>query len=159
MQIILPTIFLIGLTNIIGIQILVPLGKEKEVFYSVAGGGVIDLAACLLLIPSYSVVGAAISNLLAELMVFILQIYYVSKFRSKVDVVNALGSVEYGKIFLAILVAMGVAWQCKSVAWKDFFVLLLSGTVFFAVYGVGLYVLKEEFFIELLEPIKRKLRK
>lgn len=39
MQIIMPTIFLIGLTNIIGLQILVPLGKEKEVFYSVVGGG------------------------------------------------------------------------------------------------------------------------
>ena len=39
MQIILPTIFLIGITTVIGIQILVPLGKEKEVFYSVTVGG------------------------------------------------------------------------------------------------------------------------
>lgn len=156
MQIILPTIFLIGLTNIIGIQILVPLGKEKEVFYSVAGGGIVDLIACFLLIPGYAVVGAAISNLLAELTVFLLQVYYVNQCRDKVDVTKAFGCVEYGKIFLAIIVAMGVAWQCKSIAWKDFYVLLLSGTLFFAVYGLGLYMMKEKFFMELLMPIKEK---
>lgn len=159
MQIILPTIFLIGLTTVIGIQVLVPLGKEKDVFYSVAFGGVVDLAACLLLIPRYAVVGAAISNLLAELTVFVLQIYYVRQCKDKVNIVKALGRVEYGKIFLAILVSMAVSWPCNSLVWKDFFVLLLSGTVFFAVYGICLYVLKEKFFMELLEPIRKKLRK
>lgn len=159
MQFILPTIFLIGLTNVIGIQVLVPLGKEKEVFYSVAGGGVIDLAACLLLIPGYAVVGAAISNLLAELTVFVLQIYFVRQCRDKVNVVKALGSVEYGKIFLAILVSMAVAWPCTSLAWKDFFVLLLSGSVFFAVYGICLYAMKEPFLMELLIPIKNRFNR
>ena len=134
-----------------------PLGKEKEVFCSVAGGGIVDLATGLLLIPSYSVVGAAISNLLAELTVFALQVYYVSKCRDKVDVAKALRSVEYGKIFLAIMAAVGVAWQCKSLARKDFFVLFLSGTVFFAVYGICLHILKEQFFMKLWEPILRKI--
>lgn len=158
MQIVLPTIFLIGLTTVIGIQVLVPLGKEKEVFYSVSFGGVVDLAACLFLIPGYAVVGAAISNLLAELTVFVLQIYYVRQCKDKVNVAKALRRVEYGKILLAIVAAMGVAWQCKSIAWKDFFVLLLSGTIFFAVYGIFLYVLKETFFMEMLIPIKEKFK-
>ncbi len=159
MQIILPTIFLIGLTNIIGIQILVPLGKEKEVFYSVAGGGVVDLAACFLLIPGYAVVGAAISNLLAELTVFLIQINFVNKCRDVVNVTKALESIEYDKIFLAIMLAVGASWQTKSMAWKDFFVLLLSGTIFFGVYGLGLYKMKEEFFMELIKPIRKKLHR
>ena len=33
MQIIMPTLLLIGLTNIMGIQMLVPLGREKTVLY------------------------------------------------------------------------------------------------------------------------------
>lgn len=156
MQIIMPTIFLIGLTNIIGLQILVPLGKEKEVFYSVVGGGVVDLLACLILIPHYSVVGAAVGNLLAEATVFVLQIYYVKKYRDKVNIAVALSSVEYGKIFLAILVASIFSWQCKSLNWNDFLVLLLSGTIFFSVYGICLYSVKEKFFMELLKPIKDK---
>ncbi len=156
MQIIMPTIFLIGLTNIIGLQVLVPLGKEKEVFYSVVGGGIVDLLACLILIPHYSVVGAAVGNLLAEATVFVLQIYYVKKYRDKVDIAVALRSVEYGKIFLAIGVASMATWQCKALNWKDFFVLILAGTMFFTVYGICLYLVKEKLFLELLVPLKRK---
>ena len=37
MQIIMPTVLFIGITNVLGIQILVPLGKEKLVFYSEIG--------------------------------------------------------------------------------------------------------------------------
>ena len=156
MQIVLPTIVLIGLTTVIGIQVLVPLGKEKEVFYSVAGGGVVDLAACLLLIPEYAVVGAAVSNLLAELTVFMLQIYYVRQCRDKVNIVKALENVEYGKIFLAIIAAMAVAWQCRTLAWKDFYILILSGTLFFTVYGICLYMVREKFFMDLLVPLRNR---
>lgn len=33
MQIIMPTLLLIGITNVIGIQIMVPMGKEKHVLF------------------------------------------------------------------------------------------------------------------------------
>lgn len=159
MQIVLPTILLIGLTDVIGLQVLVPLGKEKEVFYSVVGGGIVDLIACLLLIPRFAVVGAAISNLLAEFTVLVLQIYFVRKYGDKINIVAALNCVEYGKIFLAIAAATGVVWQCRTLEWNDFFVLLLSGSVFFVVYGICLYIVRESFFMELLSPIKARLQK
>ena len=158
LQIVLPTILLIGLTNIIGLQVLVPLGKEKEVFFSVVGGGITDLIACSVLVPYYGVVGAALSNLLAEFTVLVLQVYYAGKSKDKINIDAALKHVEYGKILLAIIVAAGVAWQCKTLAWSDFFVLLFSGTVFFSVYAVCLYIVRERFFIELLEPLMRKLK-
>ena len=158
MQIVLPTILLIGLTNIIGLQVLVPLGKEKEVFFSVVGGGITDLIACFVLIPYYGVIGAALSNLLAEFTVLVLQVYYAGKSRDKINIDAALKHVEYGKILLAIIVAAGVAWQCKTLTWSDFFVLLFSGTVFFSVYAICLYIVRESFFIELTEPLIRKLK-
>ena len=159
MQIILPTLLLIGLTNIIGLQVLIPLGKEKEVFYSVVGGGIVDLIACFALIPSYGVVGTAASNLLAELAVFVLQMYYVSKYRDKVNIAAALQCVAYGKIVPSVAAAAGVAWQCRTLVQGDFFVLLISGIVFFIVYGMVLYVLRESFFMELLEPIRKRICK
>lgn len=60
------------------------------------------MLACLILIPHYSVVGAAVGNLLAEATVFVLQIYYVKKYRDKVNITAALSSVEYGKFFLQL---------------------------------------------------------
>lgn len=43
MQIIMPTLLLIGLTNIMGIQMLVPLGREKAVLYSEIAGVIVDV--------------------------------------------------------------------------------------------------------------------
>ena len=43
MQIIAPTILLIGLSNLLGIQVLTPLNKEKQLVYSVVAGALVDL--------------------------------------------------------------------------------------------------------------------
>ena len=51
MQIIMPTLLFIGLTNIMGIQMLVPLGKEKYVLYSEIAGAIVDLVLNAILIP------------------------------------------------------------------------------------------------------------
>jgi len=156
MQIILPTIFLIGLTNVIGIQVLVPLGKEKEVFYSVSIGDVIDLAACLLLISAYAVVGAAISNLLAEFTVLVVQLYYAFRCEEKAGIPVALQHVEYGKILLSIGAVLYMANFCRELLRNYFFALAVSGLAFFSIYGVGLYILKLEFCMTLLAPLKIK---
>ena len=51
MQIIMPTLLFIGLTNILGIQILIPLGKERYVLYSTIIGALVDLILNAILIP------------------------------------------------------------------------------------------------------------
>ena len=51
MQVIMPTLLFIGLTNIMGIQMLVPLGKEKVVLYSEIAGMIVDIILNALLIP------------------------------------------------------------------------------------------------------------
>ena len=79
MQIIMPTLFFIGLTNIMGMQILVPLGKENIVLYSEIVGAVVDLAINYILIPKYASAGAAIGTLVAEIAVWIVQYIYLRK--------------------------------------------------------------------------------
>ena len=74
MQIIMPTLILIGFSNICGIQILVPLGLEKQVLYSEIAGAVTDICINLWLIPSMGAKGAAIGTLAAEAVVLLYQI-------------------------------------------------------------------------------------
>ena len=73
MQVIMPTLLFIGLTNVMGIQMLVPLGKEKIVLYSEIAGAVVDLIVNFDLIPRYASVGAAIGTLAAEIVVWVVQ--------------------------------------------------------------------------------------
>ena len=79
MQIIIPTIIFIGLSNITGIQVLTPLGKEKYVLISVVVGAGIDFVWNLLLIPSMGAAGAAVGTLLAEIAVLLVQWYAIRK--------------------------------------------------------------------------------
>lgn len=78
-QILMPTIIMIGLTNIIGIQYLVPLGKEKFVLYSTIVGAIIDIIINIILIPRIGVSGAAISTLTAEFSVLLVQLFFIRK--------------------------------------------------------------------------------
>lgn len=74
MQIIMPTLILIGFSNICGIQILVPLGLEKHVLYSEIAGAVTDIVMNLWLIPVMGAKGAAVGTLIAEAVVLLYQI-------------------------------------------------------------------------------------
>ncbi len=69
-----PTIIFIGMTNIIGIQILYPYGKEMLVIYSTIVAAVVNVVLNLLLIPLWTETGAAISTLIAEFLVLVVQV-------------------------------------------------------------------------------------
>lgn len=77
MKIIMPCVMLIGITNILGMQVLVPLGKEKLVLYSVIGGAVADFIINLVLIPQMGAAGAATGTLVAEFVVLVFQIAFI----------------------------------------------------------------------------------
>ncbi|MCI8664050.1 MAG: flippase [Hungatella sp.] len=77
MQIIMPAVFFIGLTNIIGIQLLVPLGKEKLVVYSTCAGALVNIGFNTYFIPICASAGAALGTVAAELTVLILQLWFI----------------------------------------------------------------------------------
>lgn len=73
MILIMPTLLLIGLTNLMGTQILLPFGKERYVLYSEICGAMVDLTLNIILIPKLASGGAAIGTMIAEIAVFLVQ--------------------------------------------------------------------------------------
>lgn len=71
-----PVIIFIGLSNVLGIQILYPQGKENLVIWSTVGGAIFNFILNLLLIPYCSYTGTAISTFIAELVVLIIQMIW-----------------------------------------------------------------------------------
>lgn len=69
LQILAPIIIFIGVSNVLGIQILYPQGHENIVIFSTAIGAVINFLLNLWLIPKYSQNGAAVATLFAEFVV------------------------------------------------------------------------------------------
>lgn len=152
MQVIMPTLFFIGLTNIMGIQMLVPLGREKVVLYSEIAGAVVDLILNLLLIPSLASTGAAIGTLAAEIMVWIVQFVALRQM-----VGESYRAVRYG--LLALALALGCAASCwvKLMGWGSFLSLLVSAVLFFGVYALVLTLAKEPLVLEIEQTVFGKV--
>lgn len=150
MQIIMPTVFFIGLTNVIGMQILVPLGKEKLVFVSVAVGAIIDLIVNYVTIPVIASSGAALGTLIAEAVVLVVQLWVVRK-----QIRVLFEQVHFLKIFVVVILSSFCSMWIKTLALGNLLSLILSGGIFFAVYGVCLFLLKEPFVIQILTDLKK----
>lgn len=143
MQIIMPTLVFIGLTNIMGIQMLVPMGKEKIVLYSEIAGAIVDLVINILLIPRWASAGAAIGTLVAEIIVWIVQYCALRK-----DIKSAYLTIDYKTILWAIIMAIvGVVWD-KTLSINVFFKLIISAVIFFGIYFGLLMIRKDELTIE-----------
>ena len=68
-QIIAPIILFIGLSNLVGLQILYSQGKENIVILSTLCGAITNFVLNLLLIPHFAQNGAAIATVVAEFVV------------------------------------------------------------------------------------------
>lgn len=152
MQIITPTIILIGITNVLGIQVLVPLGKEKFVLYSEISGALINLVANTLLIPLFASSGAAIGTLVAEAVVLAVQFYVLRK-----TVGRIFAELPYVKIAFALIVAFATTIPIKMFCGlNSFFTLAISAVAFFGFYGLVLYLTREPLITQVCSPILNK---
>lgn len=152
MQIIMPTLLFIGLTNILGIQILVPLGKEKVVLYSEIAGAIVDLIINAALIPKYASTGAAIGTLMAEFVVLIVQYSAL-----KNDVADIFKSIHYFKLIVALIMGSVASLWVKLLGFGSFISLVMSAILFFVVYGAFLLLTKEELVVEVFDQVIGKL--
>lgn len=151
MKIITPIIFFISLTNFIGIQILYPLNKEKIVFYSVIIGAITNFSLNLLLIPKYSQNGAAISTVIAEFSVLVVQIMLGKKYLK----VKLIDSTKLKYLFASII--MGLMVYLTNNLFGNIIVnLFVSIFLGSSVYLLILLILKEELVLEMLKKVFRR---
>lgn len=147
MQIIIPSIIFIGLSNITGIQILTPLKKEKFVLISVIIGAFIDLIINMIFIPPLGSAGAALGTLIAEIMVLVIQGFFLRKFfHSKIFDIR-----EVSKIVLAPIIASIPLLLVYFIF--DFNVLIsliLTSCIYFGTYFILLLLFREEIVFEFL---------
>ena len=131
MRVLMPTVLLIGVTNILGIEIMVPTDRERYVLYSVVAGALIDLILNAVLIPIYSATGAAVSTLIAEAAVLLIQLWFLRR-----EARNVFAGISYGKILLSLLPAALISFWLIRVSWSDFTTLLLAAPLFFGAIGM-----------------------
>lgn len=73
------TIIFISVTNVFGTQYLIPFDKVKQYTISIVSGSVINIISNLILIPTLGGYGAAISAVITEFSVLVVQYIFVRK--------------------------------------------------------------------------------
>ena len=158
MKIIMPTLLFIGITNILGLQILVPLGKERIVLYSEIAGAITDLLLNIILIPKFGASGAAMGTLVAEFVV--LSVQYVALRKQLFDIFI---KIQYWKIIAATIVSAVASMFVFYLKLGCFFNIVISAIVFGIIYLLVLLLLKEkmskEIIVSLYEIFKRIRKK
>ena len=141
MVIIMPTILLIGLSNITGMQILVPLSLERYTIVSTIVGAVVDLVLNTILIPQFGALGAAIGAFVAEASVLLVQIYFLRRS----PYIHVL-SKDFIKIIISVIFTTGllIIVNVFFTMNNSFLDLLWSSILYFGVYGALLFFMKEE---------------
>lgn len=144
-----PIIVLIGLSNLFGIQILLPTGQQNKLTFSVLAGAVISIIVNILLIKRYESLGTAIATLIAEGMVTLVQLLHVSKW---IDFKKSMKSfLKYGlisSIMGLIILIIGYFLNNATI-----------GVTFFQI-GAGIFIylsllllIKDEFLLGFIDKL------
>lgn len=149
-----PVIIFIGLSNVLGIQILYPQGKENLVIWSTVGGAFFNFVLNCLLIPIYSYTGAAISTFIAELVVLTIQIILGRKYIP----FPIFERIYLNYLLASLLMSVAVLFLLFSIT-NIGIMLSVAAVTGFIIYAVTLWVMKDSLLQETMNYICKLLRR
>ena len=130
LYIIVFNIMFIGWTNILGYQVLVVRNKNKEFMLSTTIPAFVSVAVNIAVIPFFGYIGASITSVVVEILVFAIQWYYSRNIINK----NLLFNKDLAKIICSSLVMFGAVMLCKMTLGFDGIVGLV---IYLAVGGIS----------------------
>lgn len=144
---------IIGVGHFFLYMILVPAGKNREMFFCVLGGVLISLLLNVLLIPFLQDLGSSIANVCAEVAVTVLYIYFIRQyFKFEYEWTLLI------KALVSALVFIPVIWLIRDLSLPLVFMLITSilgcGLSYL---GMQLLLFKNHVIFDMLVFIKQKI--
>lgn len=149
LRIIAPIIVFIGISNLVGLQMLYPLGKIKLVTFSTCIGATVNLTLNLILIPNLAQNGAAVATVIAELSVAVAQFFMVRKL-----IPFSLINKETFKYFISSLLMALICYGVMSLLYSDVIRIIVVSLVGMFVYGTIMILSKDKFTLSIWDQIK-----
>jgi len=147
-------IIIIGFSNVLGIQYLVPSGKDNIFAICLLVGAAINLTLNLILIPYFWSIGAAISSICAELVITLLMTFFVRKELNILKILILSWKYLISGIIMFVCVYFVSIYLTSSII--NSIVIVISGIL---IYGICLTILKDEFVLKYIRKISKKMKK
>ena len=144
----------IGWSNILGIQVMLPMKKERQFTISVTIGAIVNFILNLFLIRKFQAVGSTLASVIAEFSVTVVQLYFLKnlidiKIILKLIVKPLIGAVTMFVILIEII-------PLFKVGIGETFIEIAIG---FTIYLIVMYILKDSFLQEAFNIMKKKFLK
>lgn len=152
MQIVMPLILIIGYEQILIIQILMPLKKDRDILINSIIGASVSIIFNILLVFQYKSIGSACVWFVSELSVLIMSQYFVKRYINiNFPFVFLLKNIIYN-IPLAVLLYV-------ILIINNSFVVLIFSALFTIIYGFVLqyFILKNKIFVEVVDKARGKI--
>jgi len=154
MIVLCPIIVAISLTSVLGVQLLIPMERTKEYTRSVVASAIINFILNLFLIHLFGAIGAAISTIVAEFTVLVIQVYYAKEYITFKD------KIPLGIKYLAFA---GIMCFIMLLIGKNMGISPLTNLVQFivgiSVYAILLIITKDKFTFKFINRAKNMLKK
>ncbi len=149
-----PIVVAIGMSNVSGMQYLIPAKKQGLFTKSVVTGAVFNFCLNLLLIPLYGAKGAMVSSVLAETLISIVQLIGIRKdIPLKIAYQNSFKYIVSGAIMFAITYILGRNMPPTIIT------TIVEVIVGMLIYGVMLLILKDKFLLDIINKIINKIKR
>lgn len=154
MSVISPILLIIGLSNVIGTQYLLPTKHQKEYNISVIIGAIVNFCINMILIKKYGALGASIGTILAEMVVTIIQFIFVRKDINLIRIIRL--SLKY--IFAGFVMFI-ICLLIKEVIKNSLICIIVQVISGIIVYVMCLILLKDKFVLNIINKVKNKIKK
>lgn len=152
MQILSGLVIAIGLSNVTGIQYMLPTNQQNKLTLTVVCGAVVNFALNLFLIPMMQSIGAAIASLIAEITVTAVQFYIVRNIFSVIHILRLpLKYIVSG--FLMFIVSYLLSYHLKPSIIHTFLIIAIGCSLYFGL----LFSFRDSMLMRVTDKVKEKL--
>lgn len=152
MRILSPLIVILSIGNLFGTQILMTMGEEKKLLISVTVGAIVNFVLNYNIIPRMQQNGAALSSVIAEFIVMLIQVILAIKY-IKIEInYRFVLNIIISNIIMTILLLI-ISYFIKSLLLNLILSVIIGGTI----YVVTNILLKEKIIIDIVDEIIKKI--
>lgn len=147
-------LIIVGLSNVFGMQAMIPYGKEKKFTIILSLAAVVNFIVNLILIPKLSYLGATYATIIAELLVTVWMYFEVRKLVGDIPEVFNVWKMLVPSVIFYLVIRFGVKFFVSS----SISIILISIPLAGIIYGLGLILLKEKLTMNVLDKVLNKLK-
>lgn len=147
-----PLAIILGVSNVIGIQYLLPIKEDSKYTFAICLGAFINVALNIILIPRYYSYGAAFATIIAELSVSTIMCLMVKDSFSIKKIIHM--NYKYILSSIIMFVLIFILQSKLSTTFSSSILIVITGTV---IYFNLLFLMHDEVILNYLKKIKNKL--